>query len=71
MSDPTTTVDAYLSAYNEPDRDRRASSSKRPGPDGRLIDPPLTGEGHAEVGVAQTRGSIVLRWSSMRSKVLP
>ena len=32
MSNPSTVVDAYLSAYNEPDRDRRVSSSKRPGP---------------------------------------
>lgn len=50
MSDPTTTVDAYLSAYNEPDRDRRAELIDEAwAADGRLIDPPLTGEGHGGI----------------------
>lgn len=47
MSNPSTVVDAYLSAYNEPDRDRRAELIEEAwARDGRLIDPPLTGEGH-------------------------
>lgn len=50
MSDPTTMVDAYLSAYNEPARDRRAELIDEAwATDGRLIDPPLTGEGHGGI----------------------
>ena len=32
MSNPSTVVDAYLSAYNEPDRDRRAELIEEAGP---------------------------------------
>ncbi len=47
MPDVTTNVDAYLSAYGEPDRDRRAALIAQGWTDDvRLIDPPLTGEGH-------------------------
>jgi hypothetical protein len=46
-TDVTTTVDAYLSAWNERDPARRAQLIERVwAPDGRLIDPPLTGEGY-------------------------
>lgn len=46
-TDVTTTVDGYLSAWNEPDPERRDELIERVwAPDGRLIDPPLTGEGH-------------------------
>jgi hypothetical protein len=46
-TDVTTTVDAYLAAWNERDPARRAQLIERVwAPDGRLIDPPLTGEGH-------------------------
>ena len=43
----TTTVDGYLSAWNERDARRRAELIERVwAHDGRLIDPPLTGDGH-------------------------
>lgn len=45
-SDPTTTVDGYLAAYGEPDAQRRAELVATAwAEDGRLLDPPLTGEG--------------------------
>ena len=47
MTDVTTRVDAYLSAYGEPDPNRRAELIEQAWtPEGRLVDPPLTGEGH-------------------------
>ena len=47
MNDITETVDRYLSAWNEPDPARRAELIDAVwAEDGRLIDPPLTGEGH-------------------------
>ena len=48
MSDATTRViDAYLDAYSEPDRARRAATvADIWSGDGRLIDPPLEGRGH-------------------------
>ncbi len=47
MTDLATTVDGYLSAYNERDRARRdALIAEVWTDDGRLIDPPLTGAGH-------------------------
>ena len=49
-TDLTATVDAYLSAWNERDPDRRAELIERAwAPDGRLVDPPLTGDGHAGI----------------------
>ena len=46
-TDLITTVDGYLAAWNEPDPDRRAELIAQVwADDGRLIDPPLTGEGH-------------------------
>ena len=46
-TDLTATVDGYLAAWNEPDPERRAELIARVwAEDGRLIDPPLTGEGH-------------------------
>ncbi len=46
----TATVDGYLSAWNEPDPDRRAELIARVWrEDGALVDPPLTGEGHAGI----------------------
>ena len=45
-SDVTTIVDGYLAAYGEPDAGRRAELIAAAwAEDGRLIDPPLTGEG--------------------------
>ena len=50
MTDVTATVDGYLSAYNEPDRTRCDELIARVWvPEGRLIDPPLAGEGHAAI----------------------
>lgn len=50
MSDVTATVDGYLSAYNEPDPARREELIAQVWvPTGRLIDPPLAGEGYAGI----------------------
>ena len=50
MTHPTATVDTYLSAFNERDRSRRdALIAEVWAEDARLIDPPLTGEGHAGI----------------------
>lgn len=47
MTDITTTVDTYLSAWSEPDPARRAELIASVWTeDGRLVDPPLSGEGH-------------------------
>jgi SnoaL-like domain len=46
-TDTTTLVDTYLAAWNERDPQRRAELIERAwAPDGRLIDPPLAGDGH-------------------------
>jgi hypothetical protein len=46
-TDVTTTVDGYLAAWNERDPQRRAELIERFwAPEGHLIDPPMTGEGH-------------------------
>ena len=46
----TTIVDGCLSAWNERNAQRRAELIERFwAPDGRLIDPPLTGDGHAAI----------------------
>jgi hypothetical protein len=45
-SDVTATVDGYLSAWNEEDPARRAALIAQVWTeDGRLVDPPMTGEG--------------------------
>ena len=47
----TTTVDTYLAAYGEPDPDVRAVRIQAAwADDGRLVDPPAVGEGHAGIG---------------------
>jgi hypothetical protein len=49
-TDITATVDAYLSAWNERDPQRRAELLERAWSEqGRLIDPPLAAEGHAAI----------------------
>jgi len=46
----TTTVDTYLSAWTEPDANRRAQLIQQVwAADGRLIDPPLAAEGHTGI----------------------
>jgi hypothetical protein len=50
MSDVTTTVDTYLSAWNETDPQRRAALVAEVwAADGTLTDPPLAAEGHAGI----------------------
>ena len=47
MSDLTSTVDTYFAAWNETDAARRGELIEQVwAADGRLIDPPLTGEGY-------------------------
>jgi len=49
-TDVTTTVDTYLAAWNERDAQRRAELIERAwASEGRLVDPPLEGEGHAGI----------------------
>jgi len=51
MYDLPTTIDTYLSALNEIDPARRARLIELVwANNGQLIDPPLTGEGHAGIG---------------------
>jgi hypothetical protein len=51
MSDLTTTVDTYLSAYGEPDAERRAELIRQVwATEGRLVDPPLAAEGYEDIG---------------------
>ena len=53
MSDITTIVDTHLAAYAEPDPLRRAPLLEQAWePEGVLVDPPLTGEGHAGISAA-------------------
>jgi SnoaL-like domain len=52
-TDITTIVDGHLSAYAEPDAERRAELIRAVwAQDGELIDPPLTGEGHDGIAAA-------------------
>jgi hypothetical protein len=57
MSDISTTIDRYLSAWSEPDADRRADMIEQVWTaDGRLIDPPLAAEGHT--GISEMAGTM-------------
>jgi hypothetical protein len=50
MSDVTTTVDTYLSAWNETDPARRATLVEQVwAPEGTLTDPPMAAEGYAGI----------------------
>ena len=50
MTELDVTIDTYLEAYGEPDADRRSDLIGRVwSADGRLIDPPLDGAGHAGI----------------------
>jgi hypothetical protein len=50
MTDVASTVDTYLAAYSEPDSQRRSALIDQAWvPDGRLIDPPMTGEGRGGI----------------------
>jgi hypothetical protein len=47
VSDLTSTIDTYFAGWNETDAAQRAELIQQVWvPEGRLIDPPLTGEGH-------------------------
>ena len=57
MTDVATTIDTYLAAYNEPDsRTRLSLVTESFAADGRLIDPPLDGEGHE--GISAMMGAV-------------
>jgi len=50
MHELETTIDTYLDAYGEPDAARRKELIGRVwSPEGRLVDPPLDGAGHAGI----------------------
>ena len=50
MSDLTTLVDTHLAAYGDPDKAARDAAIARVwAADGAVVDPPLTGEGHAGI----------------------
>lgn len=50
MSDPTTTVDTYIDAWNEADAARRQELIEAAwAADGRYVDPALAAEGHAGI----------------------
>jgi hypothetical protein len=50
MTDLTTTIDTYLTAYGEPDPGLRAGLIERAWSDeAELVDPPLTAAGHAGI----------------------
>ena len=50
MSDLTTLVDTHLAAYGDPDKATRdAAIAAIWAADGAVVDPPLTGEGHAGI----------------------
>ena len=50
MNDLANTVDTYLAAWNETDRDQRVALIEKVWTtDGRLIDPPLAAEGHTGI----------------------
>ncbi len=47
MNDLSTVIDAYLEAYAEEDLEKRTKLIEQAwSPDGRLVDPPLEGQGH-------------------------
>jgi SnoaL-like domain len=51
VSDLISTVDTWLSAYGEPDSERRAELIGQVwAADGRLVDPPLAATGHEGIG---------------------
>ncbi len=50
MNDLTQLIDTHLTAWTEPDAQRRAELVARVwSEDGRLVDPPFAGEGHAGI----------------------
>lgn len=54
MESTTTLIDSYLSAYGEPDRDLRSRLVRDVwSPQGQLIDPPMSAQGHEEI-IAQS-----------------
>ena len=72
VPDLTAIVDLHLAAYAEPDRARREELIAGAwAPDGRLLDPPLTGSGHA--GIADAADALLSQFpghSFRRSSVV-
>ncbi len=65
MPDTTTTVDAYLAAYGEPDDARRHELIGQAwAADGSLIDPPLTGHGHR--GISEMAAALQQQFAGHR-----
>lgn len=65
MSDLTTIVDTYLSAYGERDAARRAELIGRVwAADGQLVDPPLAAEGHD--GISDMAASVQQQFTDHR-----
>ena len=65
MSDLTTIVDTYLSAYGERDAARRAELIGRVwAADGQLVDPPLAAEGHD--GISDMAASVQQQFTGHR-----
>jgi hypothetical protein len=55
--DLTASVDAWLTAYGNPDAEARAAAIARHwAPEGELVDPPVSGSGHA--GVAEVAAAV-------------
>jgi hypothetical protein len=50
MTDVSTTIDSWFAALNEPEAARRAAHVEQAwAGDGRWVDPPFEGQGHAEI----------------------
>ena len=65
MTDTATTVDTHLAAHTEPDPSRRGELIARAwAEDGRLLDPPLTGEGHA--GISEAADALLAQFAGHR-----
>ena len=74
MTDLNATIDTYLQAWTESDESRRTQLiAQLWSDDGRLIDPPATGEGHGGINVmfvgmqAQFPGHTLRRASALHA----
>lgn len=61
-ADVAATIDGHLSAYGEPDAARRADLIARVwAGDGRLVDPPIAGEGHG--GISEMAEAVLAHYA--------